>query len=292
MLYLPNPRSSYDGPVYGFFDDSYTLASKGYNGADRMSVKQFVTMGVLFLLIVIVSLLLRRTKREKLYLIYRIMAIAMPLLEISKITFSSYFDIVNNQGFNWGGILPLYTCSMLLFFLPFLAWGKGKMKAWSMAFFSTIGLVAGLSNFIYLSAAGYYPIFTFGGLYSVIFHGALVFVGMSLMITGEYKPSNRSILEGMIPVLIFSIPVIPFNYILRAYFPNGGYADYMLLMDCNGFPYIGDFANWLASFHLRFLFTLFMLVVVYPLATGIIVFVEVGLFKALSLVPKKEKAAQ
>ena len=35
MIYLPNPRSAYDGPIYGFFDDPYTLAAKGYNGAER-----------------------------------------------------------------------------------------------------------------------------------------------------------------------------------------------------------------------------------------------------------------
>ena len=33
---------------YGFFDDSYTLAEKGYTGADRMSLKQFLFMGSIF----------------------------------------------------------------------------------------------------------------------------------------------------------------------------------------------------------------------------------------------------
>ncbi|MCR5491158.1 MAG: YwaF family protein [Bacilli bacterium] len=282
MHFIPSTKQPPTTP-YGFFDDAYTLSSKGYAGQDRMSAKQFVVMGILFLLIVIASILLRKAKREKLYTIYRVLAIAMPLLEISKIIFSSYFDIVNGASFNWGGILPFYTCSMLLYFLPFVAWGKGKMKKWSSAFFATIGLVAGLSNFVYLSAAGWYPIFTFGCIYSILFHGAIVFVGMSLIITGEYTPSWISVRDGMIPVLMFSAFIIPINFIIRAYAPDSANVDYMLLMNCNEFPIIGDFAAFLTSHNLTILFTLFMLVVVYPAATAIIVSIEVGLLKLFAL---------
>ena len=89
------------------------------------------------------------------------------------------------------------------------------MQRWSMAFFVSIGMVAGLSNFIYLSAAGWYPIFTFGGLYSVIFHAVIVFIGISLMITEIYTPNWKTILEGMIPILMFSVIVIPANFIIK-----------------------------------------------------------------------------
>lgn len=150
--------------IYRFFEDNYTLARNGYNGEDRMSLKQFVVMGILFVLIVLISIVLRKkTKDDKkmLYTIYKVIAIVMPFFEIFKICFSAYFDLKNGESFNWGGILPLYSCSMLLYFLPFVAWGKGKMHKYSIAFFCTVGMVAGISNFIYLSSAGYYPIFTY-----------------------------------------------------------------------------------------------------------------------------------
>ena len=200
----------------------------------------------------------------------------MPILEIVKMAFSTYHNLKHGEHFDLGGILPLYTCSMLLFFLPFVAWGKGWLKKTSIAFFATIGMVAGFSNFIYLSAAAWYPIFTFGGLYSVFFHAVIVFVGMSLLITGEFSPSLRSIADGMVPVLIFSVFVIPANFLIKS-IPEYYYVDYMLLMNANGFvPVISDF---FITHHIQLLFSFLMLFVVYPLATAVIVLIETGAVK-------------
>lgn len=271
---------------YGFFDGAQDLAAKGYAGEDRMSPKQFIVMGTIFVLIVVGSVLLRKTKKERLFTIYKVLAIFMPILEISKIAFSTYFDLKAGEHFNLGGILPLYTCSMLLYFLPFVAWGKGWIKKSSMAFFASIGMVAGLTNFIYLSAAGWYPIFTFGGLYSVFFHAAIVFVGMSLLITGNYTPSFKSIIEGMIPVLIFSAFVIPANFIIKS-IPEYFYVDYMLLMDANGF--VPAISNFFIENHIQLLFSLLMLFVVYPLATAIIVLIEMGIARVCKLFGKRSE---
>ena len=276
---------------YGFFDDSYTLAQKGYNGSDKMSPKQFIVMGILFVLIVTICVLLRKVKKEKVFTIYKVLAIFMPIFEIIKIWFSSYADISHGEAFNLGGILPLYSCSMLLYFLPFVAWGKGRMQRYSMAFFTSIGLVAGLSNFIYLSGAGWYPIFTYGCMYSIIFHGVIVFVGMSLMITELYTPSFKTILEGMIPILLFSVIVIPANFIIiNLPFNIGSKPDYMMLMDANGF--IPDISNFFINNHIQLLFSFLMIFVAYPLATALIVLIDMGITKLVKLIFKKDNNNQ
>ena len=266
---------------YGFFDDSYTLAEKGYNGSDRLSIQQFVTMGILFVLIIVISILLRKLKKEKVLTIYKVISFVMPILEIAKMVFSGVADYRHGEPYNLGGALPLYTCSMLMYFLPFVAWGKGRMKTWSMAFFASIGLVAGLSNFVYLSAAGWYPLWTFGCLHSIIYHSLIVFVGVSLLICQLYTPSLKTIYEGMIPILLFSVIAIPMNYIIDSIPNNGSSPDYMLLMNANGFiPFISDF---FISNNIQFLFTLLMLLVAYPLATAIITFVIMGIYKLVKL---------
>lgn len=279
---------------YNFFDDCYTLRRNGYQGQDKLSLLQFLVMGGLFLLIVLVSILLRKAKKEKILLIYKVLSVVIPLGEIIKISYSSYFDILNGEGFNWGGILPLYTCSMILYFLPFVAWGKGgKMQQFSMAFFTTIGLVAGLSNFVYLSAASYYPIFSYGGLYSVVFHALIVFVGMSLMITGIYVPTDyKTINRSLIPVFIFGALVLPLNFVIMAA-TRQGWTDYMLLVKANGFSPFGDWSDWLGQYHLRFLFSFFMLFIAYPLATALITYLDIGVVKLVQLPfhRKKEKTA-
>ena len=278
---------------YGFFDNSYELAAKGYNGEDKMSPKQFIVMGLIFVLIIVISILLRKVKKEKMFTIYKVIAIVMPIVEITKIAFSTYADITHGEPFNLGGILPLYSCSMLLYFLPFVAWGKGYMKKFSMAFFCSIGLVAGLSNFVYLSAAGWYPIFTYGGLYSVMFHAVIVFVGMSLMITGLYEPSFKTIYEGMVPIVLFSAIAIPANFIIKNVPNNGSNPDYMMLMDANGF--IHPISDFFVNNHIQLLFSLIMLCVAYPIATALITLIDMGVIKLVKLIIKpkqKEESAQ
>jgi len=274
--------------MYNFFDDTYTFRRNGYHGQDKMSPKQFIVMGTLFVLIVIISILLRRVKKEKIFTMYKLLSIVMIALEIFKISFSTYFDVTVDHAVNWGGALPLYTCSMLLYFLPIVAWGKGKLQQYSMAFFTNIGIIAGLSNFIYLSAAGFYPIFSFGGMYSVVFHGVLVFVGMSLMITGIYQPRVEAIAEGMIPVFLFSVIVIPANFIIKN-FTDNGWVDYMMLMDANGFSPFADWANFLGSHHLRLLFSLFMLLVMYPICSILLTSLEIGIMKIISKIRGNKK---
>jgi hypothetical protein len=265
---------------YGFFDGPQDLAAQGYSGGDKMSPKQFAVMGIIFVLIVAASVLLRKAKKEKLFAVYKFLAIFMPVLEAVKIAFSTYHDLHHGEHFNAGGILPLYTCSMLLYFLPFVVWGKGWIKRTSTAFFASIGLVAGLTNFVYLSAANWYPIFTFGGLYSVIFHAAIVFVGMSLLITGQYVPSRETVADAMVPVLIFGAIVIPANFIIKS-FPEYSYVDYMLLMDANGFvPAVSDF---FIEHHVQLLFSLIMLLVAYPLAAALTVLAETGIIRLVGI---------
>lgn len=272
---------------YGFFDNSYTLAEKGYTGSDRLSIQQFITMGLIFIAIIVVSIFLKKLKKEKVFTIYKVIAIVMPILEIIKIVFSSLSDISHGEPFNYGGILPLYSCSMLLYFLPFVAWGKGKIQRWSMAFFVSIGLVAGLSNFVYLSAAGWYPLFTYGCLHSIIFHAAIVFVGMSLMITEIYIPSFKTIYEGMIPILLFSVIVLPANFIIQNMPNPGSSPDYMMLMNANGFiPFISDF---FINNHIQILFSLLMLFVAYPLATTLITLVDIGIYNLIKRLFKNKE---
>ena len=276
---------------YNFFDDKYTLGANGYHGEDKLSLKQFIVMGVLFLLIIAISILLRKVKKEKVFLVYKILSIVMPLGEIAKISFETYFDLQNGQPFNLGGILPLYACSMLLYFLPFVAWGKGgKMQRFSMAFFTTIGMVAGLSNFVYLSAAGFYPLFSFGGMYSIIFHAVIVFVGISLMCTGIYMPKDyKTIYEAMIPVGLMAVVVIPANFIIKTV-PGNEFVDYMLFMNANGF--VEPLSNWFINNNIQLLFSFLMLFVIYPIATAAITYIDIGiglLVKLISRGFKKKK---
>lgn len=273
--------------LYRFFEDKHTLRELGYNGNDFFSLKHFLFMGIMLVLIITISILLRKVKKEKIFIIYKVIAIISPLLEIFKITFETHFDLLRGMGFNWGGLLPLYTCSMLMYFMPFVAFGKGNMKQWSMAFFTTIGMLAGFTNFIYLSALNWYPLFTFGALYSAYYHSMLVFVGMSLLITGIYKPTWQTIKDAMIPVILFCVIVVPANYIIK-HVTNDTWVDYMMIMNFNGMWVFGKFSDWLDDRGLNFIFTILMVCVGYPIAAALFTAIDIGIIKLIDKFKKKE----
>ena len=108
------------------------------------------------------------------------------------------------------------------------------------------------------------------------------------MITELYTPSFKSIYEGMIPILLFSIIVIPVNFIIRKY-TSDTWVDYMLLMRCESLFFFGDLSNFLAGHHLLLLFPIFMLSVVYPLATTLITSIDMGVIRVVNKVSEKVK---
>ena len=96
----------------GFFEYKDNLV--GYNGQDYMSVGQFVFLFIAILAIILLSVFLRKIEHKKIDKLLKILAIIIPLLEVTKIFVESYFDIKYHGSFNFSGLLPLYTCSLFI----------------------------------------------------------------------------------------------------------------------------------------------------------------------------------
>ena len=245
---------------YGFFDYKYHIPEEYKKG--MFTTSHIILIALVYLLAIAVPMLLRKAKKEKITLVLRVLSVAMVVLEVSKISWESYFDITTGQGFNYGGILPLYTCSLFIYTLLVAAWTHGKVQKIALAFITTIGLLYGAIGVVYCNGLNWYPLFSFGGLYSFFFHSTMFVTGMLLLITGYYKLQWKDCLWTMIPILILSVFAVPANY-------RWG-SDYMLLHTGSGVPLYEDIAAWLASKGLRFLYTLLMLATHIPLACIII----------------------
>lgn len=100
----------------------------------------------------------------------------------------------------------------------------------------------------------------------------MVFIGAFLIATGYHKPSWSDLWKGMVPILMFSLLVLP----ILATFPG---SDYMLYNNGSGLPVLSDMAQALREKNLHFLFVYFIMFIGYPLAT----LVSMGLVKALRL---------
>ena len=150
---------------YHFFDYKHSI--EGYSGQDYMSPIQYIMTGIGVLVIILLLFFLRNTKKERSKKMLWIMGIVFTSLYIIKTTWESYWDIKTGQGFNiW--ILPFDTCSIFMptLLVAGLAKKDSKIEVFAATFLSTIGFAGGLANFIFLRGLQYYPMFTFGALYS------------------------------------------------------------------------------------------------------------------------------
>ena len=253
---------------YGFFD--HKLFIQGFK-SDLFCTEHIVYIVLVFLLPFLFAYLFRNVKHNRITALLRVMSVLFPILEATKITWESVYDVKYGDGFNTGGILPLYTCSLFIYTLIAAAWGKGKVREVALSFLTTISLLFGGIGVVYCNGLNYYPFWTFGAFYSLIFHSSMFATGVFLLITGYKKLGRRDIYLSVIPVFMLAVVAIPFDYILGC--------DYMLLYSGGGVPLYEDLASFLAEGGQRYLYTLIMLVTHFPLSALV-----VGLYKAVSLI--------
>ena len=265
----------------GFF--TYKSFLDGYSGQDYMGLGQFIFLGIATLVIILASILLRKTSHKKIDILLKALAVAIPFLDILKITIESYYDIAGGHGFNFSGLIPLYTCSIFVYSLPIAAFGKGKVREYSLSFITTLGIFSGLTNFVMAPILNTYPFFNFHTVISLNLHFWMVFTGVFLIATGYYVPRWADIFKSMVPLTAMSILAIPVDYALSAYY--GWSVDYMLYYSGNGAPLLPDLANALASRGLRPIFTLIIFVMYIVIAAIIVSIIRLVCF----LRKKREK---
>lgn len=260
---------------YGFFDYKYNIP--GFD-SDLFSTPHIVYIILVYVGAFAVSYLLRGAARKRITIFLRVFSVIVALLEIAKISWESYYDITTGRGFNYVGLLPLYTCSLFIYTLIAAAWGRGRAREFSLSFITTIGLLYGAIGVVYCNGLNYYPFWTFGAFYSLFFHSSMFALGVFLLVTGYKRLDFKDVNRSFIPVLLLAVAAVPVDYALGA--------DYMLLYSGSGLPLYEPLAALLAAQSLRPVYTLIMLLTHLPLAALI-----VGIYKLVEkLLPKHGKA--
>ena len=244
---------------YSFFDYKYNIENFS---SDLFSIPHIIFIILAFIAVPTVSILLRKVNHKRIEKFLKIFSICILVLEITKIIWESYWDISTGRGFNKGGILPLYTCSLFIYTMLFAAWGKGKAKDYSLAFITTISLISGAIGVVQCNGLNYYPFWTFGAFYSMFFHLSMFATGVFLLFTGYRKLQWIDMIKAWIPMAILSIIASPVNYEYGA--------DYMQIYEGSGIPLFSTLADILAAADVRFIFTIIMLVTYIPLSAVII----------------------
>lgn len=247
---------------YSFFDYKYNIV--GYTGQDYGGISQYIYLCGSIVLLIILLLCLRKISKEKVLMIIRILGIGMTLLYIIKTIWESVYDIRLSGSFNTG-LLPFDTCSIVMLACLLAGFGKGKIKGMAECWLSTGSIVGGIATMLYLNAFKYYPFFSFGAFYSMIWHFLMVFIGLLLIVSNYVELKYDNVIQGFIFHLIVSFMIIPIDFIFDF--------DFMLYHYLGGIPIFEDIANNNIIMNMMFLNPILM-IILYFISFNIIYFVS------------------
>lgn len=113
--------------------------------------------------------------------------------------------------------LSLYPCSLIMYTLPFIIWGKGIIKRIACGYVFTLGLLGALVNFLFpIQRLNDYSCISLPGFHTFFFHGSILWVFLVLIISGKHNYRNVyhwwELLLPSVASLIMSVPANVLNY--------------------------------------------------------------------------------
>ena len=232
----------------------YFFTNKAFIDVDLpgklFSPLHLVVMVLLAVAVPLAAFFLRKLSGKKMKILFIVLWAVVSAFEVVKITWES---CTNPHGFEAGGILPLYLCSLFMYVMPFAIWCKPNswLRKSACGFLCTLNLVGGLINFVYpVNVLSNYSAISFAGLHTLIYHAVMVFVGLLMLFSRYYRYELKDAWLAFIPVAVFSIPANIVNFTINAdymffhgnFFPFNLIADHMPVWVWVIVLYIGYFA--------------------------------------------------
>lgn len=243
---------------YNFFDYKYNIV--GYSGQHFGSIYQYIYLIGSIIIMILLLFFLRKMSKKRVLSIIQITSVFLIAFYLVKTIWESVYDIKLTGSFNTG-LLPFDTCSIIMLASLLSGFGKGKIKELADSWLVTGGIVGGLGTMVSLNAFKYYPFFSFGAFYSMIWHFLMVFLGLLLIVNHSIEFKYSTIIRGFFFHIIISLVVIPIDYLFNF--------DFMMYKNLGGIPFFEDIGSYYTSINLPILNTLIMLVL-YFLAFNIV----------------------
>lgn len=115
--------------------------------------------------------------------------------------------------FRMESTLPLYLCSLFWMLMPIAAFSKkGFLKQMSLATIGTVCLISGIMGFVFNYHIDVYPIISFVGIRTLLYHYLMIFVGVLIWVSHYYVVQPGDQVKAFIPVWILLIPGLILNF--------------------------------------------------------------------------------
>lgn len=178
----------------------------------------FVASAIVLAMVIGFAILLKKKYTEKIFKkVLTIIWICLVSFEVIKILFETFCG--REVRFEIYGNLPLYPCSIIMYALPFAIWGKDIVKKCACGYVCTLGVLGAMVNFFYpVTILPNYSVLSFSGFHTMLYHGAMLFCALAMLLTGyhSYKCEKwYELIFPSVPSLIVSIPAVIIDYALK-----------------------------------------------------------------------------
>jgi hypothetical protein len=159
--------------------------------ADKIPGTLFTPLHLVFALILVAvvvvgAIFVARLNEKKIRIVLGIIWAVVAIFEVVKIIWESTTG--KTPGFNLPYILPLYPCSIFMYAMPLVIWGKGELRRAGCGYVCTLGFVGGLINFVYpVNILARYSCISFAGMHTFFYHGAIVFAAIVVLASGYHS---------------------------------------------------------------------------------------------------------
>ena len=181
-----------------------------YPPCGMFTVEHFIALFITLLFIGIGFYLCRDVTVDKLRFLTKIVAIVVTVLEAIKITYNFAY------GYTWPDAwVPLAFCSLFIYASWLAGFGKGIFEKLGKSFLIYGCPTAGFLFLIFpTTSLQLHPIYHYLCLYSMLFHGAMLWLGILHILHSTELPFLKTFIYYAVLCTIFAIPSIILNSIL------------------------------------------------------------------------------
>lgn len=177
----------------------------------------FIFSAIVFCVVIFSAFYVSRKSEKVIKRIFTVIWIFWVIAEFSKIIWESTSG--REVRVEWTGVMPLYPCSVFLYAMPLVIWGKGILRSAGCGYVCTLGLIGASVNFVYpATILGNYSCISMSGFHTFFFHGTMLFTFIVLLKSGmhSYKGIKHfyELLIPAIPLVFVSVIANIVNFII------------------------------------------------------------------------------
>lgn len=145
-----------------------------YPPCGMFTLPHLITLAICLILIVIGLYCSKKLKEKQVFLIIKIVAILVTILELIKIGYKFWYQQTYLDA--W---FPLAYCSLFIYSTWMVGFGKGKVREIGLGFLVGGGIIAGLAFLIFpTTSLMMHPIYHFLSIHSMLFHSLMMYIGI------------------------------------------------------------------------------------------------------------------